>query len=71
MEILLGKLIENIDLDSLEDGELDRIISFLLLLDTDIKDYVYGLKEVPKEFEDIVLKISSMESGKIGKSEQA
>jgi len=60
MEILLGRFLESLDLESLEDKELDRILSLLSLLDTELKDYVYGLRDVPKDFEDLVLKIMNL-----------
>jgi|GEM_PF-897082 Protein of unknown function (DUF339). len=60
MEILLGRFLESLDLESLEDKELDRILSLLSLLDTELKDYVYGLRDVPKDFEDLVLKLRNL-----------
>jgi hypothetical protein len=57
MEVLLGKFLERVDLESLEDEELDRMLSLLSLLDTELRDYVYGFREAPEEFKDIILKL--------------
>jgi succinate dehydrogenase flavin-adding protein (antitoxin of CptAB toxin-antitoxin module) len=55
MEVLLGKFLERVDLERLEDKELERMLSLLSLLDTELRDYIYGFREVPEEFKDLIL----------------
>jgi len=57
MEVLLEKFLEKVDLESLEDKELDRILSLFSLLDTELRDYIYGFREAPEEFKDLILKL--------------
>ena len=44
-------------MESLEDKELDRMLSLLSLLDTELRDYIYGFKEAPEEFKDLILNL--------------
>jgi hypothetical protein len=32
-------------------------LSLLSLLDTELRDYIYGFKEEPEEFKDLILKL--------------
>jgi succinate dehydrogenase flavin-adding protein (antitoxin of CptAB toxin-antitoxin module) len=57
MEILLGKFLERVDLERLEDKELDKLLSLLSLLDTELRDYIYGFREAPEEFKDLILRL--------------
>jgi len=60
MEILLGRFLEGLELENLNEEELDKILAFFSLLDKDIEEYVYGFREAPEEFKNIVLRLRGL-----------
>ncbi len=49
IEVFLKDILENINLEKLPEKEIDGFLDFLNLNDVEIKEMIYGKKDVPPE----------------------
>ncbi|MEO0138822.1 MAG: succinate dehydrogenase assembly factor 2 [candidate division WOR-3 bacterium] len=60
MEVLLSKVLNNLDLENLDDEGLDRVLNLVSMNDMELRDILYGFKEPPEGLKDLVDKIKGV-----------